>query len=236
MLPEYFDQPDIHAYAFIKTLSDSADPGEIIVVDEGGHLVWTMQSWHIKRDQKFVTAFANSPMGYAVPGAIGAAFAAPGKRIICIDGDGGVQLNIQEFQTIAHYKLPIKLFILNNRSMGIIKQFQDNYFDGRYYASAPHGGYSMPDFMKVARAYGIDAFTVEKPSEIKGAIEKALLSDGPIVCNVLIDIKQAIFPRLDFGRPLEDMRPYLPDEEFYGNLEIPPVPRMKEKTGWRKIE
>ncbi|MBI3589588.1 MAG: thiamine pyrophosphate-binding protein [Candidatus Liptonbacteria bacterium] len=236
VLPEYFNQPFINAYSFVRTLSDHVKPGEIIVVDEGGNLVWTMQSWQIKSGQKLLTAFANSPMGYAVPGAIGAAFAAPGKKIVCLDGDGGVQLNIQELQTIAHYKLPIKLFILNNRSMGIIKLFQDNYFDGRYYASTPEGGYSMPDFVKVAEAYGIDAFAVEKPDEMAGAIEKALKSDRPVICNVLIDTNQTLVPRLNFGRPLEDMQPYLPDEEFLGNMIVDPLPRKKEKEGWQKLE
>jgi acetolactate synthase-1/2/3 large subunit len=208
---------------------------EIIIVDEGGHLVWTMQSWEVKEEQRYISTFANSPMGYALPGAIGAAVAAPGRHIICIDGDGGIQINIQEFQTIFHYQLPIKLFIMNNRSMGIMKQFHDNYFGGRYDAVAPEGGYSAPDFVKVAQAYGIEAFSVKTPEEMGDAIKKVLSHNGPIVCNVWIDEKQQLLPRLEFGRPLEDMRPYLSDEEFFGNMIVTAMPRVKGKKGWQKV-
>ncbi|MDP3696905.1 MAG: thiamine pyrophosphate-binding protein [Candidatus Taylorbacteria bacterium] len=235
VLLEYFKEPTINAYAFLKTLSDMAGEDEIIVVDEGGHLVWTMQSWEVKKGQKYISTFANSPMGYALPGAIGAAAAAPGKQVICIDGDGGIQMNIQEFQTLAHYRFPVKLFIMNNRCMGIMNQFQDNYFEGRRHGTAPEGGYSMPDFVKVAHAYGIDALTVQHPEEMESAIEKVLASDGPIVCNVLVNEKQEILPRLEFGRPLEDMRPYLSDEEFLSNMIVTAMPRVKTKKGWQKV-
>jgi len=170
-----------------------------------------------------------------LPGAIGAAVAAPGQHVICIDGDGGIQLNIQELQTISHYQLPVKIFILNNRSMGIMKQFHDNYFDGRYDAITPESGYSMPDFVKVARAYGIEAFSVKHPSAILLAIRRVLNHKGPIVCDVWIDENQPILPRLEFGRPLEDMRPYLSDEEFLGNMIVTAMPRVRGKQGWQKV-
>lgn len=235
VLPEYFKEPEINAYAFLKTLSDLTDKNEIIIVDEGGHLIWTMQSWEVKEGQRYISTFANSPMGYALPGAIGAAVAAPGKHVICIDGDGGVQPNIQELQTISHYKLPIKLFIMNNRGMGIMKQFHDNYFDGIYDAITLESGYSMPDFVKVANAYGIEAFSVKKPNEMESAIKKVLSHKGPIVCDVWVNEKQQILPRVEFGRPLEDMRPYLSDEEFTANMIVAPLERIKEKIGWKKV-
>ncbi|MBI4094791.1 MAG: thiamine pyrophosphate-binding protein, partial [Candidatus Liptonbacteria bacterium] len=190
----------------------------------------------VKEGQRVISTFGNSPMGYAFPAAIGAAFARPGKQIICIDGDGGFQPNIQELQTVAHYKLPLKIFILNNRSMGIIKQFQDAYFGGRYHASAPEGDYTMPDFQAIARAYGIDAMTVDKQEGMQKAIQSALAHEGPILVNVLIDTAQKLNPKLEFGRPLEDMCPYLSDEEFYANLLVKPVPRMKEQRGWQQAE
>lgn len=235
VLPEYFSQPTINAYAFLKTLSDMTGENEIIVVDAGGHLVWTMQAWEVKKGQTFISTLAHAPMGFALPGAIGAAVAAPGQHVICIDGDGGIQLNIQEFQTISHYKLPVKIFILNNRCMGIMKQFHDNYFDGRYDAITPENGYSMPDFVRVAQAYGIEAFSLKHPSEIWSAISRVLNHKGPIVCDVLIDENQPILPRLEFGRPLEDMRPYLSDEEFLGNMIVTAMPRVKGKKGWQKV-
>jgi len=170
-----------------------------------------------------------------LPGAIGAAVAAPGKQVICIDGDGGIQLNIQELQTIFHYQLPIKIFILNNHSMGIMKQFHDNYFGGQYDAVTPESGYSMPDFCKVAQAYGITAFSVKKPEDIKRSIQYALHYKGPIVCDVWINENQQLLPRLEFGRPLEDMRPYLSDNELNNNMIVATRPRIKGKRGWQKV-
>lgn len=234
VLPEYKNQPTINAYTFIKALSDASNSGEIIISNEGGNLVWTMQAWEIKDGQRLISTFGNSPMGYAFPAAIGAAFALPGKQIICIDGDGGFQPNIQELQTLFHYKLPVKIFILNNRTMGIINQFQELYFEDRHYAAAPEGNYTMPDFVKVAKAYGIEAFSIDKPSEIDSAIKKVFDYNGPILCNVLIDVNQKLNPKLIFGNPIEDMYPYLPNEEFNSNMIIKPLPRGKQTKGWQK--
>ncbi len=158
-----------------------------------------------------------------------------GKRIICIDGDGGFQPNIQELQTVAYYKLPLKIFIMNNRSMGIIKQFQDLYFEGRHFASSPEHGYAPPDFVKVAQAYGIPAFSVSKLSDADAAIKKALISDGPVLVDVLIDVDQLLTPKLEFGRPLEDMSPYMDRKELKENMMIPILPECEEipqKRGW----
>lgn len=238
VLPEFHDQKEISSYVFIKKLSDVLRGGEVVVVDEGGNLVWTMQSFSIKKEQRLFSTFGNSPMGYALPASIGASVALGRASVICIDGDGGFQPNIQELQTIKHYNLPIKIFIMNNRSMGIIKQFQDLYFDSRYYATTSRFGYSAPDFVAVAKAYGIDAFSIKDFSEIDSGIKRVIDHNGPILCDVWIDEDQKLNPKLEFGRPLEDMSPYLPREEFLENMVIEPLPESKEipkKTGWQII-
>ena len=239
VLDTYYKQDKISSYAFLKILSDELAENEVIIVDEGGNLVWTMQSFAIKKGQKLISTFGNSPMGYALPASIGAAFAINKKQLVCIDGDGGFQLNIQELQTVKYYNLPIKIFIMNNRSMGIIKQFQDLYFDSHYYASSPPYGYSAPDFVQVAKAYGIEAFAIKKPGEIKDGIQKALRHDGPILCDVYIDENQKLNPKLEFGRPLEDMTPYLSREEFLSNMIVEPLPESREipkKSGWQTLK
>lgn len=239
VLSEYETQPALSAYTFARKLSDALPEGQTIIVDEGGNLVWTMQSFRIKEGQRLISTFGNSPMGYALPAAIGASFAIGKKPVICIDGDGGFQMNIQELQTIKHYNLPIKIFILNNRSMGIIKQFQDLYFGSRYYATTTDGGYSSPDFAAVAQAYGIDAVTIERLSDVETVLAQVLGHDGPILCNVLIDVEQKLNPKLEFGRPLEDMTPYLPREEFLKNMMVEPLPGAEEipkNTGWQTLD
>ncbi len=125
VLPEYYNQKDkISAYVFLKTLSDTLNSNEAIVVDIGATLAWTMQSFEVKENQRLVSNFGHAPMGYALPASIGACFALNKKPVICIAGDGGFNLNIQELQTVFHYKLPRKMFVINNRSTGIIKKLK----------------------------------------------------------------------------------------------------------------
>ncbi len=240
LLPEYSKNKNlINAYPFLHLLSDAARENETIIADEGGNLVWTMQSWKIKKGQRMISTFGNSPMGYSFPAAMGASAALNFKPVICLDGDGGFQMNIQELQTVKHYNIPMKIFILNNRSMGIIKQFQDLYFNSRHYASSPDGGYSAPDFAKVAIAYGIPAISVKKPSEMKAAITKMMKHKGPILCDVWIDEFQKLNPKLEFGRPLEDMSTYLDREEFKKNMIIEPLPESKDipvNKGWQTLK
>ena len=123
--------------------------------------------------------------------------------------------------------------------MGIIKQFQDLYFDSRYFATSEAGGYSSPDFAEVAEAYGIKAITIKTPGEIKEKIKEALDYNGPVVCDVLIDENQKIKPKIEFGRPLEDMSPYLERKEFLENMIIEPLPESKETpkaSGWQTLK
>jgi len=234
VLPEYFDAQLLSPHAFVRTLSDIVPQNQTIIVDEGGNLVWTMQSWQIKQGQRLISTFGNSPMGYALPAAIGASLALGKKDVICIDGDGGFQMNIQELQTVFHYKLPLKIFILNNGCYGIIQQFQDAYFDSRYFATGE--GYSAPDFVKIATAYGIDAIRISNLKEAKQKIKEVLDHKGPILCDVTIDPKSRLNPKLEFGRALEDMSPYLPDEEFFSNMIVSPLPRDTKKSGWKQAE
>ncbi|MEK7084694.1 MAG: thiamine pyrophosphate-dependent enzyme, partial [Patescibacteria group bacterium] len=238
VLPEYYAQKGtVNSYAFIETLSQELGEGDIIIPDQGGNLTWTMQAFGVKEGQQLFSTFGNSPMGYALPAAIGAAFGTDRKkRIICIDGDGGFQLNIQELQTVRFHDLPIKMFILNNHGYGIIKQFQEIYFDARYEATGR--GYSTPDFIRVAAAYGIPGITIANHDEMRAGIQNVLHMNGPVLCDVLLDPGQKLVPklvadRLPDGRyiskPLEDMAPFLPREEFYANMLIEPLEGRGEK-------
>jgi acetolactate synthase I/II/III large subunit len=234
VLPEYYDQKDtVNAYAFIDTLAKKLPEGATIVPDQGGNLTWTIQAFQVKKGQKLFSAFGNSPMGYALPASIGASFAKPGEDVICIDGDGGFQMNIQELQTIRHHNLPIKIFIINNNSYGIIKQFQEIYFEGRYAGSIAETGYTAPNLINVAHAYGIHTETINDNSEMKAKIERVLKFKGPILCNVIIDEDQKLSPKLTavksedgqryISKPIEDMVPLLPRDEFYANMIVEPL-------------
>ncbi len=225
----------MNSYDFLSILSEALPENQVTIADEGGNLVWTMQSFKVKKGQRVISTFGNSPMGYALPAAIGAATARKGESIICIDGDGGFQMNIQELQTLVHYQLPVKVFIMNNRSMGIIKQFQDLYFGSRYIATTEQGGYTSPNFAEVAKAYGLTTFTVSSLTDAQQVISQALATPGPVLVDVLIDEDQKLSPKLEFGRPIEDMAPYLDRKELAETMIIDLLPESKtlpENKGW----
>jgi acetolactate synthase-1/2/3 large subunit len=185
---------------FFKNLPDDC----IIIPDQGGNLVWTMQSAILKEGQKLFTNFGNSSMGYALPAAIGAAIGS-GKKVYCIDGDGGFQMNIQELLTVKKYNLPVEIIILNNSGYGIIKQFQDSYFDSKYVGTSKSDVFGDDvDFVKIAEAYGVKT-----------------LQDIPIPET------QKIYPKLEFGNSLENMTPYI---DFEKDMIVPVPP--KKKLGW----
>ena len=221
------------SYEVAKKLNDIVSDDEIIIPDEGGHLVWCMQTFKIK-NQRMFSNFGNSSMGYALPSAIGAAIGT-GKNVICIDGDGGFQMNIQELQTIRNYNLPIKIIILNNNCYGIIKQFQDAYCDSRYTAT-DNRDYTAPDFEKVATAYGIESITINGKDDIDKKLKYVMEFNGPILCNILIDREQKLMPKLEFGNPLEDMYPYLTDREINNNMLIKTIERRDNTKGWVNLK
>ena len=224
---------DLSSYEFLSSLNEKIPDNSIIIPDEGGNLVWTMQSIKIRSNQKLYSNFGNSSMGYAVPSAIGSCIANNGP-VICIDGDGGIQMNIQELQTIKHYNLPIKIFILNNNCYGIIKQFQDSYFNKRYIATESKD-YSAPDFVRVASAYGINAYKATKDN-YEEIINLALNSNGPTLVDVIIDKGQKLIPKLEYGNPLEDMSPYQTDEQIKTNMIIKTIPRRDNSSGWVNLK
>jgi acetolactate synthase-1/2/3 large subunit len=217
------------SYEFLEELNKHLPSDAIVIPDEGGNLVWSMQSIKPRGQQRLFSNFGNSSMGYGLPAAIGAAIG-NNKPIICIDGDGGFQMNIQELQTVKHYNLPIKIFIMNNNCYGIIKQFQDAYFNSRYTATEKKD-YTAPNFVNVAKAYGIAAIEANKVN-YKEVIKLAIHQKDSILVNVNIDREQKLIPKLEFGNPLEDMSPYLSDVEINKNMIVKTLPRRDNTQGW----
>jgi acetolactate synthase I/II/III large subunit len=208
----------VNPYVLIHELSKKLNPKDIIIADDGGHLTWTMQAFKVKIGQKLFSAFGNSPMGYALPASIGASIIKNKSRIICIDGDGSLQINLQELHTIDKLKIPVKIFVLNNNGYGIIKQFQELYLGKRFEASGK--GVSNPSFKKLSKAFNINYNIINNHTEIK-KIGKILSSKKPELIEVMIKEDQKIIPKLQFGNPIEDMSPLLPRSEFSENMEIP---------------
>lgn len=219
----------LSVYEFLKHLNLKMPHDAVIIPDQGGNLVSSMQSLEVLDGQRVFSNFGNSSMGYSLPASIGASVGT-NAPVISINGDGGFQMNIQELQTIKHYNLPVKIFILNNQCYGIIKQFQDAYFGSRYTAS-DQNDYSAPDFCEIAKAYGIETVRATKDN-YKEVTEYALATSAPILVDVVIDKEQKLRPKLEFGNPLEDMSPYMSQSDIKENMLIELVPRNEKAGEW----
>jgi acetolactate synthase-1/2/3 large subunit len=185
------------------------------LADVGNHQQWAAQSLELTDKQVFLTSGGLGSMGYALPAAIGMCFATGRQPVVTISGDGGFQMNMQELQTIAHHKLPIKLVVINNNCLGMIRQFQDSYFEGRYQST--YWGYSAPDFTKIADAYSIPSLTITDPDQLDEAAAWLWQDpEQPVLLQVMIDTHINCYPKLAFGRPITEMEPFAKPLEMEG--------------------
>lgn len=221
--PKYTEEEnDINPCLFLSELSHHLPDDAIICVDVGQIQMWAAQTLEIRENQRFFTQGGMASIGSALPMAIGASFAQAGKKIIVITGDGGFQLNIQELQTIYHHSLPIKIIMLNNCGYGMIRQFQEQYFDGRFQSSVI--GYSNPDFQDVVRAYKISSEKISSTEEIGSALNFLLKDNSPAFLEISINEKFRVVPKLAVNKPIEDQEPLLDREELKSNMIIDILP------------
>ena len=222
----------VNPYYFFEVLSEELESDDVVVTDQGATFYCSTPAFKLKKGQRLFTNGGFSPMGYGLPAAIGACFGNNRKRLICAHGDGGLELNIQELQTVAHYKLPIKLFVFNNQGYLSIKHTQTAYFNGFFVGCDPKSGVSCPDTIKIADAYGIESSKIENHSNMRQKIREAIRSKGPIMVDVVLDPMQPFSPRVTSERkpdgkmvskPLEDMYPFLDRDEFKKEMIIKPV-------------
>lgn len=197
----------------IRLLSEQLPDDILITTDVGQNQVWVAQSFLTKEKQKVLFSGGHGAMGYSLPAAIGAYYASH-KPVVCFSGDGGIQMNIQELQFVARERLPILIVILNNSSLGMIRHFQEMYFNSHYYQTIDSGGYTVPDFEKVAKAYGIDYYRAKKEEDIKNLRWNA---KTPEIMEICLESITYVFPKLEYGRPNQDQEPLL-DRELYDNL------------------
>lgn len=194
-------------YEVIHRVNEIVAEDAIVIGDTGAAVCWLYQAFKVKKHTLFNPG-GNSPMGYALPAAIGAKIDRPDRQVISYNGDGGFHLNIQELQTVRANNLDIAIIVMNNGSYGIIKQFQDSYMQSRY--SASRDGLSFPDFGALAAAYGLRYARIERLDQI----EPGLFTGGPIVIDVMLSEHTLIEPKLEMGRPINDQFPYLSESEY----------------------
>lgn len=233
-LPEYKETVGaINIYSFVDRLSALSAPGDMFVSDAGSAFYAVSQGIRLTKDnQRHIPSSAMATMGYSLPAAIGVSAATGDARVLAVTGDGSFQQNIQELQTLLHYNLPVKLFVLNNDGYLSIRASQKNYFKERYIGEGPRSGVTMPDTLRIAEAYGIPCARVADLAALDAAIQKALDTPGPYVLDIVTPPEQAIIPTVSSrvnpdgsmsSRPLEDMAPFLDRDEYRSNLLIDEV-------------
>ena len=186
----------------IEQLSDAAREDVILATDVGQHQMWSAQYFRVRKPRTFLSSGGLGTMGYGFPAAIGAQVARPDALVVLITGDGSFQMNIQEFATIVQEGLPIKIAILNNGYLGMVRQWQELFFNRRY-ATTCLG--KTPEFARVAEAYGVRAIRVTDPSEVRPAIQDAFAEDGPVVMEFMVAEEENVFPMVPAGKPLTEM-------------------------------
>jgi acetolactate synthase-1/2/3 large subunit len=228
VLPEYYQQQgSVNSYVLIDLLSDLLTPTDTVVTDMGFAFQNTHQVFRVKAGQRVFTNSGFAPMGWGLPAAIGACFARGKRRVICIAGEGGLMLNIQELATVMHHQLPIKLFILNNGGYLTIKQTQDLGFEGRIMGATQESGLSFPDMLTIAAAHRIPAVRLQTQDHLRERLQDVLDDEGPFICEVMMAHDQeqspkAVNRRLADGTlqqtPLEDLYPFLDRREVEENM------------------
>jgi acetolactate synthase-1/2/3 large subunit len=220
--------PPLNPYGFMERLNAMLAPDDVIACGNATACIVSFQVLRLTKDQRLFSNSGSASMGYDLPAAVGAAVARGGKRVICMAGDGSLQLNIQELATVAHNKLPVKIFVLNNGGYLSIRSTQANFFQ-KLVGESPESGVSFPDYQKAAAAYGIPSLRIDREAQYRD-VERALALKGPVLIEVMLDPAQGFEPRirsrqLPDGRivspALEDMYPFLEPAELAANMEPP---------------
>lgn len=192
----------VYAPALLKQLSEAAGDDFIAACDVGQHQMWVAQHCRFARPEAHLTSAGLGAMGYGLPAGIGAAMQCPDAKVVTVTGDGSIMMNIQELATARRYGVPVKILLLDNASLGLVRQWQEYFFDQNF---SEIDLYDNPDFAEVARAFGIEAFTVHSREEVPAAIEKLLSAKGPILAHVLIDSRENVWPLVPPGASNTDM-------------------------------
>ena len=219
----------VSSYYFAELLSEHLAEDAVLVTGNGTAYTSTYQALKVKKKMRVFANQGCASMGYGLPAAIGAALADRKKQVVCITGDGSIQMNLQELQTIVNQKLAIKIFVYSNQGYLSIKLTQDSFFNGFRVGSDPSSGVRLPEIRRIAEAYGIKTFQLANHRQTEELIAQILAEEGPVLCEVLTDPLEKLGPKASssrlpdgtlISRPLEDLAPFLPREEFERNMAI----------------
>jgi acetolactate synthase-1/2/3 large subunit len=216
----------VNTYVFYDRLSEILDPDALMVTGNALDTTSYFQAFRVKKGQR-TTNSGWGAMGWCLPLAIGTCIGSGKRKTLCCTGDGSFQFNVQELLTIAHYRLPIRIFVLNNQGYSNIRATQNSFFERRYVGADAASGVGNPRFDCLAAAYGMRYSRIATNGDIDGGVRAALAGDGPGICEVNVSPEQGIWPKASAfrrpdgtfeSRPLEDMAPFLSREELWENM------------------
>lgn len=205
--PLTYSSKKIDPNTFIHELSLATPSNTTVIADVGQNQMWCAQSWVTKKGHRLLFNGGMGAMGFSLPAAIGAWFASKKSNLVVVSGDGGLQINIQELETVSRNAIPLKLFVLNNNSLGMVKEFQDLYFNKNYQSSVI--GYGCPDLKKIAMAYNFEYVRISKVSENDAILKRILELNKPVLVEVVVDMHATLQPKIVYGHALDDQSPYL---------------------------
>jgi acetolactate synthase-1/2/3 large subunit len=194
----YDDVPGfVNAPRFIRGLSEAAGEDTVVACDVGQHQMWVAQHYQFRHPHQHLTSGGLGAMGYGLPAAIGAQISRPSARVIAVSGDGSFMMNIHELATVKRYHLPLKIVLFDNKSLGMVRQWQELFFGERY---SEVDLSDNPDFVRLARAFGVPAFRVERDIEVPAALERLIREPGPLLAHVLVDREANVWPLVPPGK------------------------------------
>ncbi len=213
-----YDGPFVDPNTFFDELSSCSKEKTTVVVDVGQNQMWCAQSWKVKEGQRLLFSGGMGAMGFSLPASVGAWCADTKAPLVVITGDGGLQINIQELETVSRNQIPLKLFVINNKSLGMVREFQDLYFNKNYQSTVR--GYGCPDLKKVAEAYNFHYEKVSSVAKNDLHLKKIMEMTVPVLIEVDVDMHAPLQPKIVYGHALDDQAPYLDttQKEFLENL------------------
>ena len=188
----------------IEEIYHATEGKAVVVTDVGQHQMWAGQFYKYDQPHNFVTSGGLGTMGFGLPAALGAQIGRPGETVVAILGDGGIQMTSQELATIKDYNLPVKVVIVNNESLGMVRQWQEIIYEERYSESLLGGGRN-PDFVLLAESYGIKGVRISQETEVKEALRAAFDYDGPVVIDARVTPNEKVFPMVPAGKGNDEM-------------------------------
>lgn len=222
--PEARSEASVNPYFLMEAISGTAPDDTHFLIDTGCAVAWSMQGLRIRGSQRTFHDFNNTAMGWALPAAIAAALALPGKSICCLVGDGSLMMNIQELATLKYHNLPVKILLLDNGGYSMVRQTESQWLGGVNVGTSKASGLGFPNFVELAKSFGLQTSELTRNSDLSKGLERVFAAEGPVFARIEVPSEKGVVPQVAFGYPIEDAEPHLPREEFLRNMKVAPLP------------